>query len=199
MEPIIVVECKEPDGVIERKVYPFVLTQENGLKFWQQAKKFPRFYERVNTESAQEFLDAFFKYDPFRQEATSEALLWVIDDFVGVFSLTNIYHPEDAIAHFTFFDKRTKGRGPLIQGMIKWVFDNYGFNRLSVEIPAYASKILFKFLDEEVGLVLEGRKRKALKYRDKPADIILYGITPEDIEIWERRKQKQLGAELLHQ
>lgn len=180
MEPIFVVACNEPDGVIERSVYPFTLTDEAAVKFYNQAKKFPKIFNKIPTDTIDGFLDSFFKWDPIRHEASAEGLFWVVDDFVGVFSLTNIYHPDDALMHFTFFDQRIRGRGPLVKRMIKYVFDTYCFHRLSAEIPATASKVVFKFLNKDVGLAIEGRKHKAIEYNNDRADLILYGAYPED-------------------
>jgi RimJ/RimL family protein N-acetyltransferase len=188
--PILVVECNEPNKTVVRSVRPFVLDKDSGARLWQEASKFPRIFNNVDTSSAPEFLDAFFKWDEVRQEAVTDSLLWVVDDFVGIFSLTNIYHPDDALMHFTFFDKRFRGRAELIREMIKYVFLTYGFHRLSAEIPAYASKGVLKFITEAVGLFPEGRKRKAIPFHDERADLLLYGIAKEDIDSWEAQKQK---------
>lgn len=190
MSPILVVECKEPDKTVVRSVRPFELTNANGIRFWEEASKFPRIFNTIPTANAPEFLDAFFKWDEVRQQAVCDSLLWVVDDFVGVFSLTNIYHPDDALMHFTFFDKRIRGREELVREMIKYVFDSYGFHRLSAELPAYASKVVLKFITDKVGLNLEGRKKKAIQLNGDRADILLYGITKEEVESWEEQRQK---------
>lgn len=193
--PIIVVECAEPHKTVVRSVRRFVLTKETGQRFWEEARKFPKIFNTVPTLSAPEFLDAFFKWDEASKEAYSDSLLWVVDDFVGVFSLTNIYHPDDALMHFTFFDKRLRGRAELVQEMIKYVFYEYGFHRLSAEVPAYASPGVLKFITEAVGLYPEGRKRKAISFHEDRADLLLYGITREDVDLWAEQRQKPSGAE----
>ncbi len=188
MNPILVVECKEPHKTVVRTVRPFVFNKENGIRFWEEASKFPKIFNSISTESAPQFLDAFFKWDELRQTATAESLLWVVDDFVGIFSLTNIYHPDDALMHFTFFDKRIRGREELVREMLRYVFITYGFHRLSAEIPAYSSEVLLKFITGKVGLALEGRKRKAVPFHDNRADLLLYGITKEDVEQWDLQR-----------
>lgn len=194
-QPILVVECKEPNKTVVRSVRLFEFNPENGLRFWEEAKKFPKIFNTIPTETAPEFLDAFFKWDEVRMTATAESLLWVVDDFVGVFSLTNIYHPDDALMHFTFFDKRIKGRDELVREMIRYVFITYGFHRLSAEIPAYSSPGVLRFITEKVGLSLEGRKKKAIPFHEDRADLLLYGITKEDVEQWDLQRQKLLEEE----
>lgn len=195
MSPIILVEdCLEDGEVIERYVRPFVLTPENAIKLWEEAKKFPHIFNNVDTSTLDNFLDSFFHWNPSNSEAVAEGLFWVVDDFVGVFYLTQIYHPDDALMHFTFFDKRLRGREKLIRRMIEYVFDTYEFHRLSAEIPAFASKSVLKFINQKVGLSLEGKKAQAIPHTNgvERSDLLLYGITRGDVKVWVEQRQKLL-------
>lgn len=207
MEPILSVVCDEPGGEIERNVYPFILNDDNLAAFWTKASKYPYIFGRPTPPSQEEFFRMYFSVDPLTGQLRTENLIWVIDDYVGAMVLSNIYFPHDALVHFTFFDGRLKGRAPVLREMIKYVFDTYGLLRLSAEIPAYivkANKVkenVLNFISDQVGLIFEGRKRKSVWYKSpkmetpEKFDVLLYGITIEDVEKWEHQKPKLLVAE----
>lgn len=198
MEPILSVVCNEPSGPIERHVTKFVFSEENIKKFYEQSQKFPKIFGRTTAATIEEFLDMFFFLDKDGFWQTNN-LFYIVDDFVGVLSLTNIYHPHDALMHFTFYDRRLKGRNELLREMIKYVIREYEFNRLSCEIPTYAPKTVLHFVSEHLGLVLEGKRRKSvpsLKDPEELMDVLLYGVTKGDIEQWERQKLKQSVVEV---
>jgi hypothetical protein len=190
------VNCKEPKGDVERSIYPFVFSEENVRKFWNQAKKYPQIFGKDTIGDIEDFLNMFFYLDGEGLWQTNN-LFYVVDDFVGMLSLTNIYHPTDALMHFTFYDGRLRGRENLVKEIIKYVMSTYEFNRLSAEIPAYVSKSTLKFLSDHVGLVLEGKKRLA-QYgpQGNLVDVLLYGVTKQDIEEWEHQRHKQLVVEV---
>jgi RimJ/RimL family protein N-acetyltransferase len=193
MEPLLIVSCEEKNKIVERKVYPFVATKENIFTFWEQASKYPYIFGMKNNGSIEDFLNIFFSEDD-RGFWRTEHLFYVVDDFVGVLALTNIYYPYDALMHFTFFDGRLRGRETIIRGMIEYVFDKYKFNRLSAEIPCVVrdeKSSLPKFVSERVGLILEGKKRKAMEFKDSLCDVLMYGITQEDIRKWDSQKPRQ--------
>ena len=200
MEPILTITCREKDQDIERHVYPFVFTQENAIKFWEQAKRYPEIFGRtIFYDTIEEFLNLFFYLDQDGYWQTNN-LFFVVDDFVGMLSLTNISHPNDALMHFTFYDGRLRGREELIRQTIKYVISQYEFNRLSAELPTYVSKSTLKFVSDNIGLTLEGKKRDAqLSPKGNLVDVLLYGVTKKDTEAWDSQRHKQLVVEAQHQ
>lgn len=207
MDPILSVVCNEPEGEVRRYVYPFVLNDTALENFWLRASKYPYIFGRPTPPSQEEFFRMYFNVDPHTGAVTTDNLIWVIDDYVGAMVLSNIYYPHDASMHFTFFDGRLKGRAPILKEMIKYVVDTYGLLRLSAEIPTYIVKSnrvrenVLNFISNEVGLFLEGRKRKSVWYQGpkmeipEKFDVLLYGITIEDVEKWELQKPKLSVAE----
>lgn len=195
MEPILTVTCNEKGGDIDRSVYPFVFSEENIKKFWEQSKKYPQIFGKQTIGTIEDFLNIFFYLDPEGFWKT-ENLFYVIDDFVGMLSLTNIYHPHDALMHFTFWDGRLRGRENIIKEMMTYVINTYEFNRLSAEIPAYVSKSTLQFVSNRIGLTLEGKKRSAqVSPNGNLVDVLLYGVTKKDIEEWAPQRHKQLVVE----
>jgi RimJ/RimL family protein N-acetyltransferase len=172
-KPVYSNVCMEKNGPATRYVYPLLFTVENLKKFWDQAKKFPQIYwKEAITE--QDFLDMFLRR---KDDGTYEArgMVWVVDDFTGVFYVTDIQGTDDALVHYTFFDRKHNGRLHFVKGMVKYVFERYQFHRLSAEIPNYATPQVRRFA-EQLGFIYEGKRRKASKYKGDRFDVNLYGI-----------------------
>lgn len=199
MEPILSVVCEEPGGSIERHIYKFVFSEENIKKFWENVKRYPKIFGKDTIGDIEDFLNMFFYVDHNGFWQTNN-LFYIVDDFVGTLALTNIYHPTDALMHFTFYDGRLKGRDILIKEVISYVMDEYDFVRLSAEIPCYAPKTTMKFVSDKLGLVLEGKRRDgAYDLYGNLTDVLLYGVTKKDIEKWALQRHKPLVVELQHQ
>jgi len=165
--------CQENNERITRKVYPLALTAENLSKFWEKARQFPQIYWKESL-SEQEFLNMFIQ---LQSDGTylPTGMIWVVDDFVGVFYITNMDGIDDALVHYTFFDRKHNGRLHFVKGMIKYVFSRYGFERVSAEIPNYATPQVRRFA-EQLGFIYEGKRRKAAKFRGDRFDVNLYGL-----------------------
>lgn len=179
-EVILSVECNEPKQTVVRHVRRLNFTPENLKRFWEVAKQFPTLYGR-EILTLDDFMNMFFDKNP-DGTITSRGLFWVIDDFVGIFYITDIRTDlSDAEVHYSFFDKRQRGREKLVKAMIKYVFDRYKFERLTAEIPNYIGQIPRHFA-LNVGFYFEGKKRKAAKYKGEKFDVSLYGILPSEVQ-----------------
>lgn len=183
--------CNEPHGDVEHHVTQMPLTLGNLYSFWEKARKYPTLFGIKVSEDFGQFCSIFISKDS-SDIYTANGLVWVIDDLLGVFYMTDIYAPDDAMVHFTFLDGRIRGRVPLVKAMLHHVFERYQFRRLSAMIPMYAvtkgyktEKIdptatgVFKFV-EDCGFKKEGRKRKCAPYKDDYFDAIMYGILREE-------------------
>ena len=169
--PILSIECNEPGGVVTRHVYDLIFTPQNLQKFWDNAKQFPTIYGR-EISSIKDFYDLFISQDG--DNLYPNGKFWIIDDFVGVFYMTEISNTESNV-HYSFFDKRHRGRELLTKKMIEYIFMKYKFKRINVEIPLFASKYT-RFFVTNAGFKLEGRKRKAAFYKGEWYDVMLYGM-----------------------
>lgn len=176
--PILVVECDEPEGIIERKVYFLELTIENLYSFWTRAREFPTLFAQKVNEDFGMFCEMFLSKLPSGLY-TAKGLLWVVDDFVGVFYITDI-SDSDAYVHYSFFDRRQKGRVNLVKAMLKFAFGKFGFNRLSASLPLYVKPYAFAFV-KSCGFKDEGRKRKARYFKGEYFDESLFGILREEV------------------
>lgn len=171
-DAILTVTCREHKGVHERSVYPLIFTGESLKRFWEESNKFPVLFGHNNV-TLEEFQERFFTAN--EGQVWPRGLHWIIDDWVGMFYLTDIYETE-ADAHFTFFDKKLEGREELTRKIIEHVFKEFfTFQRLNVSIPCYVNSKVFKFV-RDVGFRAEGRKRNCALYKGKWFDSIQFGL-----------------------
>lgn len=178
--PVVAIECDEPEGKIVRRVYPLEATTENLFAFYEKAKQFPTVFGQ-EFSSIEEFADLFLAYDKLTGKIGLDGVFYVVDDFVGIMYINNIREGLfDAKVHYTFFDRRQRGRLKLVKMMLKYVFQYYNFRRLTVELPNYVSATTRKFV-VDLGFALEGKRRKAVPYKGKIYDVNLYGILREEV------------------
>lgn len=161
----------EADGDVVRSM---PLTPENIQRFWDKAKEFDTLFGKELNGSVEEFTDLFLSDG-------NVGLFFVLNDFDGVFYLTDIAPEEDALAHYSFFDRKHNGRVELVKKMIKFIFNRYRFNRLSVQIPNYATPQARHFV-QKLGFAYEGKRRKAAMYKGELYDINLYGILHTEVQ-----------------
>lgn len=169
--------CEEPEGKVIREVSPIIFTPESIKCFYDKASKFPVLFGK-ELKNMEDFTARFFWYD-------SQGLphlygpIWKIDDFIGVFYLTDLYKTE-ATAHFAFFDRRFRGRRELVLRMIQETFKASEFIRLNVEIPKYAGNAVTTFV-ESLGFQREGRKRRCAFFDNQWFDSNTYGILRSEV------------------
>lgn len=157
---------------------PMPITAENIERLWQQAKQYPIIFGKEVLGNSKDFIELFVNFDDGKPEVNG--LFYVINDFLGVFYLTDIVPGEDANAHYTFFDRRHNGRRDLVVAMLKYVFEKYQFQRLSAQIPNYATKQARHFA-QACGFMYEGKRRKAAPYKGDRFDVNLYGILRSEV------------------
>jgi RimJ/RimL family protein N-acetyltransferase len=154
------------------------LNAENLQEFWQRAKKYPVIFGKEILNNSDEFIKMFIYNE--NGEYRTNGLFFVVNDFIGIFYLSDIIPAEDAHAHYTFFDKQHNGREELVTDMLKYVFSTYQFQRLTVHIPNYATPQARHFV-QKLGFAYEGKRRKAAYYKGEWYDVNCYGILKEEV------------------
>ena len=173
-EPILKVECDEPEGKFIREVSFAPLTVERLHNLWIQLSKFPMLFNRHIVDEG-DFIASFVSEKDGNLKANG--LLWEVDD-VGIFFLTDIYPQYQATGHYTFWDGRFRGREQLVREMVKYVFDEFDFHRIIAEVGMFSQSALKAA--ERIGFVKEGRLRKAAWYQGDWWDVNLYSILKEE-------------------
>lgn len=172
--------CEEPEGTVTRNVRRFIFTPENLLALWERQRQFKTLMGR-EIYSFDEFVDFFIRVLP-NGAIEPRGICHVIDDGVGIFWLSDITYPAYAEVHYTFFDRRHKGRVNLVREAIKYIFDATDIGCLYVRVGLYA-KSPMKFV-EQIGFKKEGRLRKRMYYQGSWYDANSYSITQEEARSW---------------
>ena len=178
IDPVVTHICNEPKGDVERSIRLMPITPDNLYHFWDRAKIHKTlFFEEIH-EDFTKFLNLIL-YNSDKDNASAKGLFWVMDDFVGMFYMTDIIPGEDAAAHFVFFDGRFKGRTGLAREMLYYIFNQFKFNRLSVRIPVYVRPVVVSFV-KELGFQVEGKLMKKTWFDNKWFDLLLLGLLKEN-------------------
>ena len=178
-EPILSVMCEEKDGNVERKIYSFVHTKESIQKFYEKSKELKTIFSKEFFGDFEKFCATFFSKDA-AGKVTPQGLFWLVDDYVGMFYVTDIYPGIDAQCHYLFFDKKHKGRENLAKEMLRYLFKEFKFHRLSIELPNYASDSTRRFI-QNIGFHYEGKKSKSAILNGIWYDVNLYGLLNEKL------------------
>ena len=157
------------------KVWLMDYSLENLNKLYEKTKQHRVLFSDDIHGDFHKFCEVFLTQDS-SGNINAKGLVWVVEDFVGVYYITHITQRE-ATVDFSFFDGRL--RFPLTRAMTDFVFQTYGFDRVNVEIAPYSSKYVFKFI-EKLGFQYEGRKRKAIIYKDEKVDLLQFGLLKEE-------------------
>ncbi|GAG16272.1 unnamed protein product, partial [marine sediment metagenome] len=121
---VLTVECAEPEGTVDRSVEQIQLSAEKLKWLYDRVKEF----DLVFNDHVPNTLDGFaslFVVPNGNGRITSNGLIWQVDE-VGILYLTDIRPEFEALAHFTFWDRRIRGREELVRAMLRYCFDRYG-------------------------------------------------------------------------
>jgi hypothetical protein len=199
-EPILKFKYIEKGVEVERSIYPLRFTMDNLNKLWLAAKKYKSIFGYEHNGDFWKFVAYFVNLEDDKP-AQAKGLFWVVDDFIGLFFLTDIIPELDASVHFTFFDGGVRRRHPLVMAALDYGFKKYGLKRFSTEVPLYVTSNILKDKNgkpirdangkmkqdfnpfkavENLGFVKEGRKRQMRLYNGKYFDVNMYGLLRED-------------------
>jgi len=173
--------CHEPEGDFERSVRPMPLTVENLKKFWEQARQYRTLFNEEIIGDFKKFIDVFLYYDAKNQIQT-RGLFWVLDDFAGVYYMTRIVPGIDALVHVSMLDGRFKGREEITKRLLLYAFEEYGFHRLTIQVPVYIKPNVIRFI-RNLGFVSEGRLRGMVYGHDKWFDVFSFSVFKEEIKL----------------
>ena len=105
---------------------------------------------------------------------------------IGLAMLTDIIPQYDAKGHFAFWDKIGSGRETLIWELMEICFDEFDLHRMTVETPAYQRGTIRSI--KRLGFTHEGEKREGVFHKSTWINMMLFGITREEL-----RRVKDVG------
>ena len=120
--------------------------------------------------------------------SASNTATWEVWDetpeVVGIIYFSDVVPGLDAKGHYVFFDGKLNSKTEIIEEAIGLMFDTFGLERITVEIPApfaalarHAQKRLgfsgpYRY---KGGLNVEGVKRGGMKWRGRIEDVLILG------------------------
>lgn len=179
--------CREPEGSILRKVSLASLSFERIQFLWNKMQGLDILFNDFVAGDFEKFLQHFI-VESETGDIQAAGLIWDVDD-IGIFIMNSIIPEQSAQIHYVFWDKRFRGREDLCREMMKYAMDKYNIHRLWTEIPLIANSSLQAA--DRIGLIREGRKRKAIMYKGVWVDTNMYGILREDLEQKVERNRDQ--------
>ena len=176
-DPILSVKCSEPEGEVVRVVRPAPISLESLRHYYEKLKKFDVVFNDHVQNTPEGFASIFISWDE-DGNITPNGLLWTVDD-VGILYITNLRPGYSAQAHFSFWDRRIRGREELIRKMIAYCFDRYEFHRIETRVALYATGIMGAV--ERIGFKKEGRARESVRFNGDWFDVNLYSILEGEV------------------
>jgi RimJ/RimL family protein N-acetyltransferase len=175
-KPVVTVRCNEPEGTFDRAVTPVALSTEKLRYYYDKLKEFDVVFNDHVPNTPGGFASIFVTVSE-DLTVSANGLLWEVDD-VGILYLTHIIPGLSALAHFSFWDRRLRGREELVRRMIQYCFLKYRFQRIETRVALYANPVLAAV--ERIGFVKEGRARKAVRRGGDWYDVNLYAMLREE-------------------
>lgn len=152
------------------------LTPEKIRDLWAQASKYPVLFSDYTNG----------KFEPFYWTLVNPVSVWFEvskegeETPIGLLYSHNIHPTLDATAHISFWDRRAKGREPLILFVTEWLMDRFSLMRINATIPPYQRGVI-RFM-KRLGFVEEGEMRDAALYNGRPWGMKMFGLTRSDLE-----------------
>lgn len=162
---------------IKYRIDPFQATSEALDHLWEEAGKHSFLFSDITKNDRARFNQAVVS--PATVILTVSIDNGDAPEPVGVVMADRIIPDWDARVHYFFWDKIQKGRQRLLLVCLRWLIDQFKLRRATAEIMQYAYAGLKRA--RELGFYLEGRKRNATVWKEKNADVFLFGILNEEL------------------
>lgn len=101
------------------------------------------------------------------------------DVIVGIIWFGELWQVTDCVAHMVFFDRQPSEKIELCKAVVRWMFDNFPLQRMSVTPPAIYHATIRVL--EKIGFKREGCKRDAVLLGGKWNHQLLFGILRHEV------------------
>jgi len=158
---------------------PLTLNPTKTAVLWDRMGQFPRLFA---TEQETTF-ESFRRIMEDRQTVLLGFHRNEEREPMGLAMIEDIIPGIEATIQVSFFDRKLKGREPLVREFVRWVFDTLRTERIATRIAGDA--VWMQDFFGRVGLYFEGVKKNWFRKDGKVADLHWYGVTrPEVDEAW---------------
>lgn len=150
-------------------VKPMNLTWPKLLFIWEQLSRFRTLFSDLTKGDLENFIRYITSQDTLWLE------IWKGDNLVGIITCEGMHRIIDIEAHVLFLDREVANKAGVCKEVVKWLFDNFALQRITVEVPRlYFATIR---LVEQIGFRYEGTKRDAILIGGKWENVKTFGLT----------------------
>lgn len=152
------------------------LTPDKIQELWIEFSKHDTLFSDYTRGKVEPFLDVLFHPGA----AIAEIYNLSKGAPYGVMMLTRVIVGFDALAHFTVWDSRAKGKELLFLQMMRYWMGEFNLHRLSAEVPGHMTGVI-RFA-RRLGFVEEGIRREGNLHKGAWMDMTMFGILRSEVE-----------------
>lgn len=152
------------------------LTPQKVQELWIECSQHDTLFSDYTMGKVEPFLDVLFAVNAVQAEVYS------IDDEtpIGSVMMNRVLPNFDALAHFTIWNGKARGKEPLFLEMMRMWMGEFNLRRLSTEVTGH-SKGLIRML-ERLGFHHEGTRREGSIHKGAWIDLEMYGILESELQ-----------------
>ena len=99
---------------------------------------------------------------------------------IGLIYFTEISQATSAFGHYIFWDRKSgAGRHRVLLTAQRLIMVEFGLHRMDMAVPIFAYSALHRL--HKIGYRIEGRRKEALLYKGRWADLLLFGVLLEEL------------------
>jgi RimJ/RimL family protein N-acetyltransferase len=157
------------------KVDPY-LTPQKIQELWIECSQHDTLFSDYTRGKVEPFLDVLFANNAVQAE------IYSIDDEtpIGSAMMNRVLPNFDALAHFTIWNGRARGKEPLFLEMMRMWMSEFNLRRLSTEVTGH-SKGLIRMINR-LGFRHEGTRREGSIHKGAWIDLEMYGILESELQ-----------------
>ena len=157
------------------KVDPY-LTPQKIQELWIEYNQHDTLFSDYTMGKVEPFLDILFAPNAIIAE------IYSIDDEMplGSMMLNRVLVDFDALAHFTLWNGRARGKEPLFLEMMRMWMGEFRLRRMSTEVTGLSKGVIRMI--ERLGFQHEGTRREASIHKGAWVDMEMYGILESELQ-----------------
>lgn len=148
---------------------PFICTEANMKMVWEKLNEFPILFDDMERGN----------YPLFVQGLVSPNTIILSSGDYGIVRACNIVPWRNADIHLAFWDRRFRGRDGLCKEALKWLFFEFGLNRVTIVVPSVVHYTINFIL--ALGFRREGVIRQSWAYNGKLLDRHIFGLLRDEL------------------
>lgn len=154
-------------------VEPMTLNPDKIKMIWDRLQKHKTLFSDITRGNVGVFVRSLADHQTIWFEVRNRGVL------VGLIWFEGMGQIVDCVVHIVFFDRKPTSKLEVCRKLMRWMFDNYPLQRITVTPPViyYGTIRLLNTL----GFTREGCKRRAVLLGGKWNDVLIYGITREEV------------------